>query len=170
MIIKLVAQLDDLCISIRVSVMSQHPDNRETGYSNVLQVNATSGEGKLNGLTLLLDYQEDLSLHISSGKDEESQNSKRIKNLNFDTVVSLESKAAKVHINTLSPFKGFGGGSYKMTAVKRITAKRDFLKMPLEDRNCKVELYEDCRRRRLLEECDCIPSEATSSQEMTQKL
>ena len=66
-----------------------------------LQVNVTSGEGKQNGLTLLLDYQEDLSLHISTGKDEEeSQNSKRIKNLNFDTVVSFKSKAAKVHINT----------------------------------------------------------------------
>ena len=135
-----------------------------------LQVNVTSGEGKQNGLTLLLDYQEDLSLHISSGKDEDSQNSKRIKNLNFDTVVSFKSKAAKVHVNTLSPFIGFGGGSYKMTAVKRMTAKSDFLEMPLEDRNCKVELYEDCRRRRLLEECECIPSEATSLQVIAQKL
>ena len=35
---KVVAQLDDLCIDIWVSVMimSQHPDNRETWYSNVL--------------------------------------------------------------------------------------------------------------------------------------
>ena len=39
---QLVAQLDDLCIDIWVSVMiiclSQHPDNRETWYSNVLWV------------------------------------------------------------------------------------------------------------------------------------
>ena len=134
-------------------------------------MNETSGEGKQNGLTLLLDYQEDLSLHISTGKDEEeSQNSKRIKNLNFDTAVSFKSTAVKVHINTLSPFTGFGWGSYKMTAVKRMTAKSDFLEMPLEDRNCKVESYEDCRRRRLLEECDCIPSEATSLQVMALKL
>ena len=56
------------------------------------QVNATSG--KQNGLTLLLDYQEDLSLHIPSSNKKDSQNSKRIKNLNFDTVVTLKSEAA----------------------------------------------------------------------------
>ena len=28
--------LDDLCVDIWTSVMSQHPDTRETGYSNVL--------------------------------------------------------------------------------------------------------------------------------------
>ena len=39
-----VAQLDDLCLDIWVSVMSQHPDNRETGYSNVLvTLSAPSG-------------------------------------------------------------------------------------------------------------------------------
>ena len=53
-----------------------------------------------------------------------------------------------------------------MTAVKRMTAKSNFLKMPLKERNCKVELYEDCRRRRLLEECECIPLEATGLQVM----
>ena len=30
--------LDDLCIYIWISVMSQHPNNRETGYSNVLEI------------------------------------------------------------------------------------------------------------------------------------
>ena len=30
---------NDLCIDIWISVMSQHPDNRETGYSNVLKEN-----------------------------------------------------------------------------------------------------------------------------------
>ena len=46
-----------------------------------------------------------------------------------------------------------------MTDVKRMTAKKDFLKMPLKDRNCEVELYEDCRTRKLLEECNCVPWE-----------
>ena len=46
-----------------------------------------------------------------------------------------------------------------MTDVKKMTAKEDFLKMPLKDRNCVVELYEDCRSRKLLEECNCVPWE-----------
>ena len=121
-------------------------------------MNTTSGQGKKNELSLLLDYQEDLSLHISVSNDD-SHNSKRIRNLNFDTIERLKSEAAKVHVNTLSPFTGFGGGSYKMTAVKRMTAKSDFLEMPLKDRNCKIELYEDCRTMSLLEECKCVPWE-----------
>ena len=46
-----------------------------------------------------------------------------------------------------------------MTVVKRMTAKKDFLKMSLKDRNCEVELYEDCRTRKLLKECNCVPWE-----------
>ena len=46
-----------------------------------------------------------------------------------------------------------------MSDVKRMKAKEDFLKMPLKDRNCEVELYEDCRTKKLLEKCDCVPWE-----------
>ena len=44
-----------------------------------------------------------------------------------------------------------------MTDVKRMASTEDFLQMPLEYRNCEVELYDDCRTRRLLEKCDCVP-------------
>ena len=40
-----------------------------------------------------------------------------------------------------------------MSVVKRMTANPDFLKMSLEDRNCEVEEYEDCRTRNLVEKC-----------------
>ena len=82
------------------------------------------------------------------------------KTLNFGTAIeSIQGSSAKVAINTLSPYTGFGGGIYKMTDVKRMTAKKDFLRMPLKDRSCEIELYEDCRTRKLLEECNCVPSE-----------
>ena len=42
---------------------------------------------------------------------------------------------------------------------QRVTTKKDFLKMPLSDRKCEVELYEDCRSRKLLEVCGCVPWE-----------
>ena len=45
-----------------------------------------------------------------------------------------------------------------MTVVKRMTATDDFIRMPLKDRNCEVELYENCRAKKLLEKCNCIPS------------
>ena len=47
-----------------------------------------------------------------------------------------------------------------MSVVKRMTAKEDFLDMPLKDRNCEVEQYEDCRTRKLMGACNCVPWEA----------
>ena len=128
-----------------------------------LKLNDTSGQGKGYELMLLLDYNEDLSLHTSPNGNRSGNFSKE--KLNFNRAIeSIQGKSAKIQINTLSPYIGFGGGSYMMTAVKRMTAKKDFLKMPLKDRNCEVELYEDCRTRKLLEECNCVPWEVPGFQ------
>ena len=107
---------------------------------------------------LLLDYNDDLSLHVTPNDEYDGRLSKE--KLNFDRAIeSVQRENAKIQINTLSPYVGFGGGSYQMSVVKRMTAKEDFLKMPLKDRNCEVELYEDCRTRELLKECNCVPWE-----------
>ena len=122
----------------------------------------TGGQGKKNGLSLLLDYQDELSLQAASTKDEENGNHHQ--DLDFDTVAGLDAEAAKVHIDTLSPYTGFGGGIYTLTVVKKMTAKDDFLGMPFTDRQCEVEAYEECRTRKLLEECKCVPWEAREYQ------
>ena len=123
-----------------------------------LSLNKNSGNEKENELMLLLDYNEDRSLQVSSDKNDIVKSSNW--SLNFGTAVkSVQGESAKVQINTLSPYVGFGGGVYTMSVVKRMSAKEDFLKMPLKDRNCVVELYEDCRTRKLLGECNCIPWE-----------
>ena len=44
-----------------------------------------------------------------------------------------EMESAKIHLNTLSGYTGFGEGLYHMTAVKRMKSKEDFLKMPLKE-------------------------------------
>ena len=106
---------------------------------------------------LLLDFNQELSLNASS-LDENSKMRPSRKLINYDN--EIESKQgidAKVHINSLTSFKGFGEGLFTITDVKRMTATDDFLKMPLKDRKCNVELYEDCKTRRLLEECNCVP-------------
>ena len=51
-----------------------------------------------------------------------------------------------------------------MTVVKRMNAKEDFLSMSMKDRNCEVELREDCRTRKLLENCQCVPWEVPGYQ------
>ena len=124
-----------------------------------LALNEKSKKGRENQLMLVLDYNEDRSLQISSSeKDDITESSKET--MNFGTkVAGLQEQSAKVQINTLSPFVGFGGGKFTMTNVKRMTAEDDFFKMPLKDRNCEVELYEDCRTRQLLQECGCTPWE-----------
>ena len=112
---------------------------------------------------LLLDYNEERSLQTPAEEDKEEESSKEV--LNFDTAVeSIQGLSAKVHINTLSPYVGFGGGLYTMTVVKRMNAKEDFLSMSMKDRNCEVELREDCRTRKLLENCQCVPWEVAGYQ------
>ena len=128
-----------------------------------LTLNMTSDQGKRNQLTLLLDYNEDRSLQAPPKTDLVRDPSK--KSLNFGTAIeSVQGVSAKIHIDTLSPYVSFGGGIYTLSAVKRMAATEDFLKMPLKDRNCEVELYEDCRTRKLLEECNCVPWEVQGYQ------
>ena len=112
---------------------------------------------------VLLDYNEDRSIYASLDQTQ-NLDSTEINTLNMDVAESFQTKQAKVHIDTLSSFKGFGGGTYKMTAVKKMTVTDDFLDMRLEDRKCKVEPNKDCRTRKLLEECDCVPAKILSAQ------
>ena len=126
-----------------------------------IQVNATSGVGNENELALLVDYQGELSIHTSPKQEKKQKQNSNSALLNFNTAHSSDTEVAKVHIDTLSSFMGLGGGNYAMTVVKRMTAKEDFLKMPLKERNCEVELFENCRTRKLLEECNCVPWELT---------
>ena len=89
--------------------------------------------------------------------------------MDFDTAVSsLQGIAAKVQIDTLSPYMGFGGGIYKMTVVKRMTPTSDFLQMSAKDRNCEVEEYEDCRTRNLLKKCKSLADERSCSSSIYQ--
>ena len=123
-----------------------------------LDLRLPSGQGKKNELMLLLDYNTGLSLQPKVGSSDINPGG-----LYLDSLDS-EQHEAKIHINTLSQLMNFGGGAYKMSVVKRETAKPDFLKMAFEDRNCEVEEYEDCRTRHLLKKCGCVPLEVPGYQ------
>ena len=103
-----------------------------------LNVNDTSGQGEKNALLLLLDYNTERSSQPLV-KKEDSSNVLLNYNKEFERE---EIKSAKIHLNTLSGYTGFGEGLYPMTVVKRIKSKEDFLKMPVKVRNCNIELYD----------------------------
>ena len=77
----------------------------------------------------------------------------------MNLMANTNQKSAKIHIKTLSSFKAFGSGSYKMTSVKKLKGTSDFLAMPDEYKRCNLEEYEECRRRSLFGKCQCVPWE-----------
>ena len=106
---------------------------------------------------LLLDYNQELSLRTSPF-DQNLNPTSSNKLINYDNEIeSRQGVSAKVRINTLTSYESFGEGLFTMTDVKRMTSKDDFLNMPFKDRKCNIELFEDCRTRKLLEECRCTP-------------
>ena len=121
-----------------------------------LQLNKLSDQGKRNQLMFVLDYNEDRSLQISSEDNKVADASKET--MDFDDAVhGVQGVSAKVHIGSLSPYTNYGGGDFIMTDIKRMRSTDSFLEMPLEQRNCEVELFEECRTRNLLRECNCVP-------------
>ena len=132
-----------------------------------LKLNQPSGQGRKNELMFVLDYNEDRSLQISSEKEKAGDVRVSKGTIGFDDAV--QSRQAKVHIGTLSPYTHYGGGIYMMTNVKRMRAQDAFLEMPFAQRTCEVELYEDCRTRKLLDECNCVPWELPSHQVKPQR-
>ena len=67
---------------------------------------------------LLLDYNEDRSLQTSLINKDVIPSSDHT--LSFAKAIeSIQVVSAKIHINTISPYVGFGGGIYMMTDVKR---------------------------------------------------
>ena len=105
----------------------------------------------------VLDYNEDRSLQISSEKEKAADVRVSKETIGFDDAV--QKGQAKVHIETLSPYTHYGGGVFTMTDVKRMRSTDAFLEMPLAQRNCEEHFYEDCKTRKLMGECNCVPWE-----------
>ena len=123
-----------------------------------LQVNTTTkGSENREGLVLILDMNEDRSLAVDSPQNIMSKDDPIDFSMNLMT--NPKRNSATIHIKTLSSFKGFGSGSYRMTSVKKLKGTKDFLAMSSEDKRCSLEDYEECRRRSLYEKCQCVPWE-----------
>ena len=115
----------------------------------------STGTGKENGLMFVIDVNEERSKqtdHVDHKPDQ------------WDTLDLSEAKGKQngpmIYINTLSPFSDYGGGSYKMTSLKKITCTDAFHTLPEEDTACNRNLYEECLVGQFYtkgEACKCIP-------------
>ena len=124
-----------------------------------IQVNRTTkGSENREGLVLILDMNEDMSLPVDSPNNTMNKEDDP-SYFSMNLMANTNQKSAKIHIKTLSSFKAFGSGSYKMTSVKKLKGTSDFLAMPDEYKKCNLEEYEECRRRSLFENCQCVPWE-----------
>ena len=128
-----------------------------------LQVNKTTkGSDNREGLLLILDMNEDMSFPFGSSNNSigNTDHNKFSSNL----MTGDNENSAKIHIKTLSGFKSFGPGSYRMTSVKKLKGTKDFLSMSKVDIKCSLEDFEDCRRKALFEKCKCVPWELSQLQ------
>ena len=123
-----------------------------------IEVQGTAEQGKVNELMMVLDYNEDRSL-TSPFKNQTRSVSSNITTVNLDPAGDYQQRKAKIKIDTLSNYVGFGAGSYRMMNVKRMTATTDFLGMSFDVQKCAMEKFEDCRTKKLLEECNCVPEQ-----------
>ena len=135
---------------------SFQPTRLEGQLCYKIELNGRADEGKVNELTMLLDYNEDRSL-TPPCKNETRSYTSNITELNLDPAGNYQQQKAKIKIDTLSNYVGYGGGSYKMMTVKKMSATPAFLGMTDEERHCDIERFQDCRTRTTLEACQCVP-------------
>ena len=129
-----------------------------------LQVNKTTkGSYNREGLLLILDMNESLLVPLDP-PNESHRNESNFIEFSSNLMTSKNGNDPKIHINTLRSFEAFGSGSYRLTSLKKLKGKRDFLSMSFSDKKCSLEDYEECRRKALLEKCQCVPWELRTSQ------
>ena len=113
--------------------------NGKTCYSLKNQLKRKPKQGKKYGLVLMID----------PGKTMDNQNDDE------------ESSLFELYIHTLSGFSGFSAGSHAMDSLKQMTGTPGFMSLPDHQKQCQVELFEDCQRSKffgqLQEKCGCIP-------------
>ena len=72
-----------------------------------------------------------------------------------------DESSAKIYLNTLASFSDYRAGSYAMNALKKMTGTTSFLLQTDEQKNCRIETYEDCQAKvfiaKVLESCGCVP-------------
>ena len=105
-----------------------------------LQIKPTR-EGKTNGLLLML-YPNPFPLNING--DQRQQQGK-----------------FRLYIHTLAPYSAYEPGTYKLSGLKQMTAKKGFIELPVSQTSCLVHNQEECQTQKFLDnihmKCNCTP-------------
>ena len=101
-------------------------------------------------LTLFLDYNKERSVGGLKKTKKRNDNSSGERYLNMKDSQTDVKQEARVFIHTLNTFFGFGGGSYSMRSLKKITPTEDFLKLPTTKRGCANDDRQQCLMRRYM--------------------
>ena len=128
--------------------------------SSVLPNIGTEGK-KDGGLTLLLDYNTERSVQTKKQKETRTNNDKIY--LELEDALDEDDGEARIFINTLKPFDGYGGGSFSMHALKQISPTEKFLQLPDNVKSCKNDEKQHCKLTKYLEhklrDSKCVPWE-----------
>ena len=112
--------------------------------------------GENEGLVLIIDN----GFENTQMKQPEVQHEKQKNPLVLGSS-AVEDSSSRIYLNTLSSFSGFSGGSYAMTALKKMTGTTSFLKQTNEEKGCRIQTNEDCQAKRYIERvqkmCGCVP-------------
>ena len=134
-----------------------------------IKVNMTGRNGNNGGLVLVLDMNEDRSLNFGLSSHPTFEKDHTITRLDERDQEDAKNNA-KIHIQLLTPFDEIGGGSYKMTSVKKVKGTEAFLGMQEGERECRHGKAEECEKGKMNEQCKCVPWELKSLQVICFKL
>ena len=88
-------------------------------------------QGPAHGLTLFIDYNDERMVDIDKEVEEQAEAFGNIHE-------QQENKEVKIHIDTLEPFIGHGGGNYEMSSIKVMATTDDFLALSEDVRGCQI--------------------------------
>ena len=118
-------------------------------------------DGKDGELMLLLDYNKERSVSSQRSKKTINGNGKRY--ISMKDAHTDDDQEARIFIHTLKAFSGFGGGSYSMNSLKRMSPTVDFLKLPIAKKGCANDDRQHCLMRKYMKQkqrdCGCVPWE-----------
>ena len=70
-------------------------------------------------------------------------------------------QSPKIYIDTMTNFKSFQTGIFRMSVLKKLSVTQKFMAMQEEMRDCMSQRPNECRARQSMEEfknqCGCVP-------------
>ena len=116
--------------------------------------------GPFGGLTLALDYNEGRRLAGKSEKEMTLEDKQRT--LGEFEITADNRFTAKIYIETLEPYTGYGAGRYVLNSVKEITGTEQYYNLAQKRKMCQIkESVSECFERKFSSQisqvCNCAP-------------